>query len=176
MMGWRSGSSRTWAKSLLPFCASLILIGAVSPPSVTPRIEGRTLDQSSFSLADMRGNVVVINFWATWCAPCRAEMPALDSYYLAHRSAGLRMIAISMDDPGKGQAVATVAATFHFPVAMARDTRLPTNLRPTQLPATLVFDRGGVLRFDSRRTGNGLMDAPALNRIVGPLLIEAAGR
>jgi cytochrome c biogenesis protein CcmG, thiol:disulfide interchange protein DsbE len=164
------------SRHLLLAFASGGLIGARPAQLHEPCIEGRTLDNSPFSLAALKGDVVIINFWATWCAPCRAEMPMLDNYYQTHRGSGLQLIAISMDDPGKGKAVSAVAAAYHFPVAMARDTRLAGVLRPTQLPVTLVFDRSGVLRFDSRRTTGSLMDAATLNRIVDPLLDEAAGR
>ena len=110
-----------------------------------------------------------MNFWATWCVPCRTELPEFDAYYLSHRDAGLTMNAISMDDPSKTDAVRSLAASLHFPITMARNVRIPGRFRPTQLPLTLVFDRSGVLRFDSRKTP-GRLDEKALARIVDPLL------
>ena len=85
------------------------------------------------------------------------------------------MLAVSMDDPSKAKAVRNVAAGYHFDVAMARDIRIPGRYRPIALPVTLVFDRSGALRFDSRGTP-GLMTPALLSRIIDPLLAEPAGR
>jgi thiol-disulfide isomerase/thioredoxin len=157
---------------LLRFLVALCLSGAAPPAT----IEGTTLDGVPFSVAALKSRVVLINFWATWCAPCRTEMPALDGYYLAHRADGLVMIAISMDDPARRKAARQFAGGFHFPTAIVRDVTLPSALRPAMLPVTLVYDRNGALRYDSRRAKDGPMDAATLDRVVGPILREGAGR
>ena len=69
-----------------------------------------------------------------------------------------------------------MALAYHFPIALLNDVTLPSAYRLAQIPVTLVFDRNGVLRFDGRRTKAPIMDGPALDRIVGPLLGEAAGQ
>lgn len=135
--------------------------------------EDRT--SNDFDLVQHRGHVLIVNFWATWCLPCRAEMPALDAYYLRHHGEGLDMLAISMDDPSKGRQVREVAAGYHFSVALVRDVRFSSRYRPTQLPVTLLFDRDGVLRYDSRKAA-GLMTEALLDRITGPLLASRADR
>ena len=128
-----------------------------------------------FDLAQHRGHVFVVNFWATWCAPCRAEMPALDAYYQRHHGEGLDMLAISMDDPSKARQAREVSASYRFPVALARAVQIPSRYRPSQLPMTLVFDRDGVLRYDSRKAA-GLMTEALLDRMAGPLLASRTGR
>lgn len=166
------------ARCVLALGAALALAHAMyaDARAVPDAIEGASLDRKPFSVAAMQGNVVVINFWATWCGPCRAEMPALNQYYRAHRADGMSLIAISLDDASKRKAVVAVASGFDFPVAMARDTNIPSALRPTQLPVTLVFDRRGALRFDSRRSKLPPWDNASLSRIIGPLLAETTDR
>ena len=73
-------------------------IAAAETPQAAPSLSGRLLDGKNFQLAAHRGHVVILHFWATWCAPCRAEMTVLNDYYRKHRSEGLDMLAISMDD------------------------------------------------------------------------------
>jgi len=157
-----------WAAFLFGSFTTAVTAGAKG----VPLISGRSLSGETFDLSAERGKVVVINFWATWCLPCRAEMPSMESYYQGHHAQGLEMIAISMDDPSKVAAVRSVAADYHFAVAIARDARIPGAYRPSQLPVTLVFGRDGRLRFDSRRSP-GLMTQAQLDRVVGPLLAEA---
>ena len=164
------------AKRALAILAGVLLIASANPSVHAPNIEGRTLDGAAFSVTAMKGKVVIVNFWASWCAPCRAEMPALDRYYKAHHADGLNMIAISVDTSGKTKTVAQMALAYHFPIALLDDVTLPSAYRLAQIPVTLVFDRSGVLRFDGRRTKTPIMDGPALDRIVGPLLGEAAGQ
>ena len=148
---------------------------ALSPPALAAptAMTVRTLDGQAFSLAEARGDVVIVNFWATWCAPCRIELPAFEAYYQAHRQSGLRVIAISQDAGIQAKAVHAIAAGYHFPMALDRDAKYPNGLAPSQLPETVVFDRSGALRFDSRRAKTGALDGAALSRIVDPLLAEA---
>ena len=131
--------------------------------------EATTIEGAKVHGVDWHGQIVVINFWATWCLPCRVEMPAFDTWYAAHRNDGVQLIAVSMDTPAKTKAVRSIASGFHFPVAMFRDAKIPGAWKPSSLPVTLVFDRAGVLRFDSR-LAPGTLDVAALERITAPLI------
>lgn len=64
-----------------------------------PLFEQTTLSDEPFSLAELRGNPVVLNFWATWCVPCRVEMPVLQQLYDRHRDSGLSIVGINLGEP-----------------------------------------------------------------------------
>jgi len=142
---------------------------AIAEGSPAPAIAGRLLDGTSFALADYAGKVVVLNFWATWCAPCREEMPALDAYYRKHRGEGFELIAISMDSRKDEAKARDMMQFFAFPAALARETNVKGYGRIWRLPLTFVIDRNGILRKDAWY-GDPLLDAATLEQAVTPLL------
>jgi len=134
-----------------------------------PQMNVKLLDGTLFKLTDNAGKVVVVNIWATWCAPCRAEMPALEAYFRQHRDDGLVLLAISMDDPRDEAKVREFAKAYSFPAALARDADIKGYGRIWRLPLTFVIDRQGVLRKDDWYGDPGL-DVPLLEKTVTPLL------
>jgi len=142
---------------------------AADEGSVAPPFEAQLFDGKPFSLAKESGKVVVINFWATWCAPCRAEMPALDAYYRKHRSEGVEIVAVSVDSPKDEAKARDVMKDFAMPAAFAREASFKGYGRIWRLPLTFVIDRAGVLRKDGWYGDPGL-DAALLEATVTPLL------
>ena len=160
LRGWRV------AVLLLGWC-SLALAATEGKPA--PAIQGKLLDGTAVSLADDAGKVVVVNMWATWCAPCREEMPALDAYYRQHRDQGLVLIALSMDDPKDETKVRELTKAYSFPVGFAHDADMKGYGRIWRLPMTFVIDRKGILRKDQWYGDEGL-DAKSLEQTITPLL------
>lgn len=167
---------RRYAKLAITFHTALCLLfsgtALAKGPEVgkaAPAFEAKLMDGSQVTNADLRGNVVIVNFWATWCAPCRAEMPALDAYYRKHRDEGVKMLAISMDDVEDANKVRDVMAAFSFPAAMARDANFRGYGRIWRIPLTFVIDRDGILRKDAWY-GDAGIDLSSLEKIVTPLL------
>jgi peroxiredoxin len=164
-------------KFLIPFVSLALVSLTVSSAHVldigkpAPALEAKLLDGTPFSLASATGKVVIINFWATYCEPCRAEMPALDAYYRKHRAEGLVLIGISIDDPNDEAKVRNAMGAFGFPAALAQNASFEGYGRIWHIPLTFVIDRHGNTRKDGWYVENGI-DLPLLERTVTPLLQE----
>src|SRR5258706_1296390 len=163
------------ARCLRGWNAVLLLLGwsslsfAATEGKPAPLIHAKLLDGTAFDLAGNAGKVVVVNMWATWCVPCREEMPALDAYYRQHRDQGFVLIALSMDDPKDDAKVREVTKNYSFPVGLAHDAAMNGYGRIWRLPLTFVVDRRGILRVDQWYGHPGL-DRKLLEQTLTPLL------
>jgi cytochrome c biogenesis protein CcmG/thiol:disulfide interchange protein DsbE len=110
-----------------------------------------------------------VNYWATWCPPCRIEMPGLDAWYRARRSQGVEVIGVSADKPRDRDAVKRVMAPFAYPAGLQADARVDGFGRPAALPVTYVIDRQGVVRAVVTPE-DGALNGATLDRLVAPLL------
>jgi cytochrome c biogenesis protein CcmG, thiol:disulfide interchange protein DsbE len=139
-------------------------IGQPAPPLIAKELNG-----GDFNLAALRGKVVIVNFWATWCGPCREEMPALNAFYRQHHGQGLDMIGISADLPRNRRDVVKVMQDFSYPAAMLGDAEMNGFGRPGSLPITYVIDAEGVVRakFSPDET---VITQQQLDKAVLPLL------
>lgn len=111
-----------------------------------PKLVVAALDGQTFDLAKLRGKVVLVNYWATWCAPCRKDMPKLDAFYRGHHQQNLEMIGISVDRPSDLQKVRKVMATLAYPVAVPKDVTVDGFGPPEGVPITWIVDADGKIR------------------------------
>ena len=115
-----------------------MLAGAPAVSYAIPRVGG-----GSDSLAAHRGSIVVMNFWATWCPPCKEEMPALEQLYRADRKRGLVVLGI---DQGESAATAGAFAKAHgvtFPILVDADQQYASSYVSVGLPTTVIVGRDG---------------------------------
>lgn len=138
-----------------------------APAAAAPFESAKTLTGSPFN---SNGEVTIVHFWATWCAPCRIEMPILNDYYLRHHRQGLAMLAVSIDQGVTDRKLQNMTSQFSFPVARVDDVKMPRRDIPTALPVTRVYDRSGRLVFAMKGDGRSTIDMATLERVVTPLL------
>lgn len=139
-------------------------IGQAAPALVVKELNGRT-----FNLADARGSVVVVNFWASWCPPCRKEMPALNQVYRRYHGRGLKMIALSVDHAGRLWAVKKAMKAFKYPAAMLADAQANGFGEPSELPVTYVVGTHGIVRA-KLSPGSTSLTVKKIARVILPLL------
>ncbi|MCO6004399.1 TlpA family protein disulfide reductase [Actinoallomurus purpureus] len=111
-----------------------------------PQVKGTTLDGKPFDLAELSGKVVVVNFWASWCAPCRAEAPTMEKIYEQTKGSGVQFLGVDIKD-GKDNAQAfarTFKITYPSLYDQAGQVALAfRDIPPNAVPSTLIVDRHG---------------------------------
>jgi thiol-disulfide isomerase/thioredoxin len=138
-----------------------------------PALTLAQLDGAEFDLARQRGKVVILNYWATWCSPCRAEMPVLEAFYQRHRAEGLVLLGVSVDDAHDRAAVAQLMRQFTYPAALASSARTDGFGPPLAVPTTYVIDATGVVR--ARLMSGSAVTEQTLEKLVLPLLPVSPG-
>lgn len=159
-----------FALLLLPRAGSARQAGAA--PAVGHPAPGWTLPRPAggrVSLASFRGHPVVLNFWATWCTPCRQEMPALSRWY---REARGKLVILGVDQEEPPAVVNSFVRQFHvtYPVVLDESGTVTARYRVAALPVSFVIDAHGVIRAIKY----GIMDRPYFLSHVRPLLAGAA--
>lgn len=133
-----------------------------------PSFEVTSTSGGSSSLAAYRGSVVVMNLWASWCPPCRAEMPDLERAYLAERARGVVVLGI---DQGEAPAVASAFARslrITYPILADEQQRYGRVYRALGLPTTVIVDRRGVVA----KTFDGPVTYDQVLAVVAPLVSQ----
>lgn len=124
------------------------------------------------SLHDYRGQVVLLNVWATWCAPCRAEMPSIERLYQRYGPRGLKVVAVSADEPGTDKAIRDFIREYHLTFDVLHDTTKTVErlYQLTGYPETVIIGRDGVIR--KKIAGATDWSSEGNQRVVSELLSE----
>jgi len=160
------GSGRAASPAVAPEIEGTLLPSLAQPPAETkPAVElGRyapdftlpDMNGETVTLSDWRGRVVLLNFWASWCAPCRQEMPLLQATYETYRDAGVMVLAVNLREERRRVAAFVEDLKLDFPVLLDEKADVGTLYRVRGAPTTYFIDRDGVIR----------------QRYVGPLTSE----
>jgi peroxiredoxin len=146
-------------------------LSSVEPVPVNfaaPELSLNNLRGKTESLTDYRETVVLVNNWATWCPPCKAEMPTLAEYYREHKSEGFIIVAIEAGDPADLVAPFAQSYDLEFPIWLDPDGASLRAFGNGTLPNSYVIDRAGTVRY----AWTGEINKAMLEKYVTPLIGE----
>ncbi|WP_374569071.1 TlpA family protein disulfide reductase [Ideonella sp.] len=135
----------------LPSLAS----ASIAPKSQAPDFTLKSIDGPNLRLQEQRGKVVLLNFWATWCGPCREEMPQLNKLYEKYRPSGFTLLGVNVDEDGRNAAGVASQLGVKFPVLLDTDKRVIKLYDISTMPSTVMIDRDGRVRFLNRGYKSG---------------------
>ena len=137
-----------WATATPPTATTGGLIPSPREGFLAPDFTLETLDGGEMTLSDLRGKVVMVNLWASWCPPCRAEMPAIESVYKENKNRGLEVLAVNTtyQDGEKAAALFASGLGLTFPILLDQDGAVSRRYQLQALPTTYFIDRRGVIR------------------------------
>lgn len=133
-----------------------------------PALALPTLDGKNISLSDLRGTVVLVNFWATWCPPCRAEMPEIQTAYEKYRAQNFTVLAVDVAEDEATINPFVQEFKLTFPILLDRDTAVTKRYQVNGLPTTFFIGRDGTIRAMNL----GAMNRAYIESQLAPLLEE----
>lgn len=143
-------------------CESANIPRAPEVGALAPEYAALTLDGDSASLADHDGEVILLNVWATWCIPCREEVPALQRLHERFAHEGLRIVGVSVDAQGETRTVEDFVRDFGvtYDIWLDPGEKVISDFRVIGVPNTFLIDREGIVRW--KHIGPVLDDDPVL--------------
>jgi cytochrome c biogenesis protein CcmG/thiol:disulfide interchange protein DsbE len=149
-----------------PVRAAGLRVGELAPPATLVTLDGQRL-----ATTELLGHVVILTFWATWCVPCRQELPLLSDYASQHAAQGLTVLGFALDSPEDDlRKVQQVARSLSFPVGLLATSSAPGYGRIWRIPVNFTIDRKGRLIDNGWNEKQPTWTAQRLEQIVTPLL------
>jgi cytochrome c biogenesis protein CcmG/thiol:disulfide interchange protein DsbE len=145
--------------------ANALRLGEPAPAATLVALDGQRI-----STAELLGHVVILTFWATWCGPCRDELPLLSAYASQHAAEGLTVLGFTLDSSDELRKVQPVAQSLSFPVGFLANSTLPGYGRIWRIPVNFTINREGHLIDDGWKDKDAAWTSARLERIVTPLL------
>jgi len=156
-------SSLIAATLLVTTAASALELGKPAPDFTLKSMAGNNLN-----LAEQRGKIIVINFWASWCGPCRKEMPVLQKFYDKYQDLGVSVWGVNVEQ--ENQAGRDFLADLHlsFPIFFDESNTLSANYQVEAMPTTVIIDRDGLVRyaFKGYKSGYEKKYAKAIKKLI----------
>jgi peroxiredoxin len=133
-------------------------VPAIAPAAAAPDFTLRTMGGPNLRLQEQRGRVVMVNFWATWCGPCRQEMPQLNRLYEKYRASGFVLLGVNVDEDALKAANVAAKLGVKFPVLLDTDKAVSRLYDLSTMPSTVLIDRDGKVRYVHRGYLTGYED------------------
>jgi len=140
--------TRMTLAAIIAVGAGLAVAGDVSAPATDFSLS--SLAGQPVSLSQFKGNVVLVNFWATWCGPCQQEMPLLDQMYKKYKPAGLTLLGVNVDKEAPAVKELLARKPVSFPVLLDPENSVSRSYHVADMPSSVIIDRKGVVRYVHR--------------------------
>ena len=162
--------TRAWLSAAAALCLLLAApsVHAVSGGSRAPEIGLKDLNGKPVSLSALRGKVVLVDFWASWCAPCKKELPELNKLHAKYAKQGLVVVGVNIDDNLKAAKRFMRKVPLDFPVVHDAKKAVAKRYEPPTMPSSYLVDKKGVIRHV--QVGFKAKDAAVLEREIKKLL------
>ena len=144
--------------------------GAASVSGPAPNFTLKALDGRNLKLSEMRGNVVLINFWASWCGPCREEMPLLNDLHAKYEPLGFTVIGVNVEEQEKNARGFLRNFPVDFPILLDNRNQVSKLYEVIAMPTSVVVDRDGNMRYLHRGYKSG--DERKYRQVVKKLIRE----
>lgn len=114
-----------------------------------PEFKGKDIDGNVVSLADYRGKVVLLDFWASWCGPCRKEFPFLINFYNTHKKEDFIVLAVNIDTKSENmfQFLSQIYGAHVFPIILDSEQKIPPLYQLESMPTSIFIDKKGNIRY-----------------------------
>jgi thiol-disulfide isomerase/thioredoxin len=142
--------SRSLPRLLTACLISLVcvsLAGAASVKGPAPNFTLKSLGGKNLKLSEMTGNVVLINFWASWCGPCREEMPLLNALHKKYAPLGFTVLGVNVEEDVDGARRFLKNVPVDFPILLDNTNKVSKQYKVVAMPTTVVVDRDGNMRY-----------------------------
>ena len=130
--------------------ASILLVQSAAADElsgVAPDFDLAAMDGGRVALSDLKGKVVMVNFWATWCGPCREEMPHLEALYQRYSSLGFDLLGVNVEEDSSGADEFLAETPVSFPILFDPESEVSSLYDVVAMPSTVMIDREGNMRY-----------------------------
>jgi len=165
---------RKWLAVLSFLCVSVVnaegFVQRNAPEFKLPLLSG----QGALELKSLRGKVVYVDFWASWCGPCRQSLPQMNALYAELRDQGLEIVAVNLDEEGKDGRAFLASHPVNYPVVHDPRQEMPERYGVDAMPTSFLIDRDGVIQVHHRGFRDG--DLARLRTQIVALLTQGNGK
>jgi peroxiredoxin len=137
-------------RRFIAFAGSVLLVWSASAGELSgpaPDFDLVSRDGGRVALSDLAGQVVMVNFWATWCGPCRQEMPHLEALYQRYSDLGFTLLGVNVEEDSSGADKFLAETPVSFPILFDPENEVSELYDVVAMPSTVLIDKGGNMRF-----------------------------